>query len=104
MDSLPALRRRSLGQLRRSAFAPYIDDFTRHLTEGRYAESTIGAYLDGVAHFAHWLTRYRLAVRRVNEAVVQRFLTRHLSRCNCPRPVRKDRHDVSAAVRHLLVV
>ncbi len=87
-----------------SQLASYVDAFTHHLTERRYASHTVGTYLACVAHFARWTSRCQMDIHRIDEDVVQRFLDDHLPRCDCARPVRGTRRDARAAMRHLLVV
>src|SRR5271166_5289204 len=104
MNSTTRLHRNSADWLLESQLAPYVDAFTRHLTERRYASRTVGGYLACLAHFAHWTIRCRLDVHGVNEDVVQRFLDGHLPCCTCARPVRRTHHDLRAALGHLLIV
>jgi len=104
MDSTRGLHRNPTGWLFENQFAPYVDAFTHHLTERRYASHTVGSYLGCLAHFARWTTGCRLDIRRINEDAVRRFLDDHLPRCDCAKPVRVDRRDLRAALGHLLVV
>jgi site-specific recombinase XerD len=73
------------------------------MTERGYSFSSIRAYLSCVAHFAHWLKKRRATLCQIDEALVQRFLEDHLPRCSCPPPVQRCRHQVRAALKHLLV-
>jgi integrase/recombinase XerC len=104
MESTRRLHRKPTDWLLASQFAPYLDAFTHHLTEGRYASRTIGSYLSCLAHFARWTTRCRLNIRQIDEDAVRRFLDDHLPRCDCEKPVRVDRRDLRTALRHWLVV
>src|SRR5665811_1831506 len=87
-----------------SQLVPYVDAFTHHLTERRYASNTVDTYLGCIAHFAHWSTQCRLAIHCIDEKVVQQFLDDHLPRCDCARQVHCVRRDLRAALGHLLVV
>lgn len=87
-----------------SKLAPHVDAFLDLLSERRYSQRTIDIYLGCVAHFAYWMRRRRLAVHRLAEGTVRRFLDEHLPVCDCPRPVCRTRHDVRAALGHLLAV
>ena len=104
MSSTTRLHRNSTDWLPESQLAPYVDAFTRHLTERRYASRTVGSYLACVAHFARWTIRCRLDIHGIDEDVVRRFLDDHLPRCNCAWPVRRTHHDLRAALGHLLIV
>ncbi len=104
MNLTRQLQRRPVARLRQSQLAPYVDAFTLHLTERCYASQTISAYLGCIAHFGRWMSRCRLDIHQLDEAVTRRFLDDHLPRCECPRPVRRTYHDLRAALTHLLVV
>jgi integrase/recombinase XerC len=104
MNSPTRRHHNSTDWLLESQLAPYVDAFSRHLTERGYASGTIDSYLACVAHFARWTTCCRLDIHGIDEDVVRRFLDDHLPRCNCAYPVRRTNHDVRAALRHLLVV
>lgn len=88
--------------LERSALQPYITEFCSRLRDSHYRESTIHCYLYGVAHFAHWAHRIRLAVDKMDERATARFLADHLPHCECPYPVKRGKGDVRAALSHLL--
>jgi hypothetical protein len=87
-----------------SQLAPYVDAYTQHLTECRYASHTTDFYLASIAHFAHWSTQCAIDVQRIDEKVVQQFLDEHLPYCDCAKPVHHVRHDLRAALGHLLVL
>ena len=87
-----------------SQLSPYVDAFTDHFTEGRYAAQTVDTYIGCVAHFAHWSTQCGLDIHRLDEKVVQQFLEDHLPHCECARKVHRVRGDLHAALRHLLIV
>lgn len=88
----------------RGPLSPHIDAFNQYLTERGYATSTFAHYMGAMAHFSQWLHSRRLHVARINEAVVTEFLDTHLGQCRCIGPVLRSRHDLSAALHHLLVV
>ena len=104
MKSPTQLTRNSTDWLLDSQLAPYVDAFTRHLTERRYASGTVGSYLACVSHFARWTTCCRLDVQGIDEGMVRRFLDDHLPRCDCAGPVRRTHQDLRAALGHLLFV
>lgn len=87
-----------------SQFAAYVDAFTHHFTNERYAPATIATHLGCIAHFVHWSTQAGIDIHDVNEKVVQRFLDEHLPHCDCAKPVHRVRGDLHAALGHLLVV
>jgi site-specific recombinase XerD len=102
MDALASLHHVPAAWLRNSALAPFVPAYWRWLIEQHYAAGTARQYMCGVAHFARWMHRRRLALCDLTEDVVQRFVDEHLPRCTCPSPVQRCRHQVRAALRHLL--
>lgn len=104
MKPTQQLHLRPTGWLLDSPLAPYVEAFTQYLSERRYASQTIGTYLGCLAHFGRWISQCRLDHHRVDEDALRQFLDEHLPRCDCAGPVCRTRSDLSAAVRHLLVV
>lgn len=104
MDALALIHPVPATWLRGSALVPFVPAYWRLLVEQHYAAGTTRQYLCSIAHFARWMRRHRLAVSALNEDVVQRFLDEHLPRCTCPSPVQRSRHQIRAALRHLLVL
>jgi hypothetical protein len=90
--------------LEQSVLQGFVGAYSDHLHHGRYAANTRRAYLCCVAHFAHWLTIEHHTLSSVGEAAVRQFVVEHLPRCDCPYPVRRIRHEISAALGQLLVV
>ena len=87
-----------------SQLAAYVDAFTHHFAEGRYAPATVDTYLGCLAHFAHWSTQSGIDIHDIDEKVVQQFLDEHLPHCNCAKQVHRVRRDLHAALGHLLIV
>ena len=87
-----------------SILRPYVSQYREHLQRRRYAPSTRRVYVCCVAHFDHWLTQERYDLEAVGQGAVMRFLSEHLPACACPYPVRRSRHELQAALGHLLEV
>jgi integrase/recombinase XerC len=87
-----------------SALAPHIDAYVAYLNRGRYSSSSTSRYLAGIAHFARWMKRSHLALSKIDEIAIIKFLDEHLPHCDCPEPVVRGRRDLHAACVHLLVV
>lgn len=87
-----------------SILRPYISQYGEHLQRRRYAPNTQRAYLCCLAHFAHWLTQEGYILEAIGQGAVMRFLSEHLPACACPDPVRRLRHELQAALGHLLEV
>lgn len=102
MDALASIHHVPASWLRNSDLAPFISAYWHRLIERRYADETARVYLCGVAHFARWASHRRLAVTDLADDDIQRFLDEHLPKCNCPQPVQRSRHQLRAALRHLL--
>lgn len=104
MYSISSLRSAPKAWLGGSILAPYIGAFTARLRQGRYAAGTARSYLGSIAHLARWLSQCCLPLRQLDESTVERFLSCHLARCDCPKPVVCDRHALRAACGQLLAV
>ena len=87
-----------------SVLAPSAGAYVSYLQQHGYCARASRAYVHGVGHFARWLTEQRNALDRIDEALVERFLTRHLPVCRCPSPCKRGVHEVRAALKHLLRV
>jgi integrase/recombinase XerC len=85
-----------------SALAPHIETLVERLARDGYSCHTIAHHGDSIAHFARWMSRSRLKVEHIDEAAIQRFLDRHLPRCDCPPPAHRVRRDLSAGCNLLL--
>ncbi|MEP6868955.1 MAG: tyrosine-type recombinase/integrase [Novosphingobium sp.] len=87
-----------------SVIASAEEEYVAHLRAGRYHSNTVRVYLACVAHFAKWTTEAGLGLMLIDEAARQQFLDQHLPSCTCRPPVRKLRHELRVAIRHLLHV
>ena len=101
-DSLP-LQPHTHAWLKQSVLETHVAGYWAHLKSRGYAVDTRRAYLCCIAHFAHWMGRRRLTLRRLNEDAVTRYLNEHLPRCDCQEPVRRLVRENRAALVHLLV-
>lgn len=89
--------------LEESVLSSHASAYAGYLSEHGYSANTVGFYLHSVAHFSHWLAKKKIGLRRINEALVRRFITVHLPACDCAGRCRKKQDvTVSAALRHLL--
>jgi integrase/recombinase XerD len=104
MIGLVPLRPQPQAWLWRSVLSPFAERYCEYLVDTGYAAGTVNRYVRCAAHFAYWLTTHRIAVASVDDRLVCRFVNDHLRRCTCPDPIPRCRTDVSAALRHLLVV
>ena len=88
--------------LKESALAAHVAGYWTRLRSRGYAAGTRRVYLGCIAHFAHWMRRERLRLKRLDEDAVARYLAEHLPRCDCSVPVRRLVHENRAALVHLL--
>ncbi|MER9874972.1 site-specific integrase [Mesorhizobium sp. M0195] len=87
-----------------SILRPYVSQYGEHLLRRRYAPNTQRVYLCCIAHFAYWLTQEGYDLEAIGQGAVMRFLSEHLPACACSDPVRRLRHELQAALGHLLEV
>jgi integrase/recombinase XerD len=73
-----------------------------YLRDRRYAKQTQHSYFCAAGHFARWLSLEKVRLPQLDEQVVRRFLSVHLPHCSCPYPVLRTKHEIHAALRHLL--
>jgi integrase/recombinase XerC len=104
MDPITSLHARPRAWLLHSVLAPHTDVFVSYLTRARYSVQSCGTYVASLAHLARWMSQCCLPLCQLDEAAVELFLTRHLPRCDCPRPVVRTRSALRAACAHLLKV
>jgi integrase/recombinase XerC len=104
MDPTISLHATPKAWLLHSVLAPHAGAFAVHLRAGRYSSNTRCSYLGSIAHLARWMTQCCLPLRLLDESAVERFLVRHVPRCDCPRPVVRTRGALRAACAHLLHV
>lgn len=104
MDYEIPLTRQAKAWLAGSMLGAQSDSYARYLAERGYSIESVRNYLSCVAHFSYWLKKRRTKLNQLDEALVQCFLNDHLPRCDCPAPAQRCRHQVRAALKHLLVV
>ncbi|MGB2625648.1 MAG: site-specific integrase [Candidatus Acidiferrum sp.] len=104
MEDQIAVFPQTRGWLSKSVLEPVVQPYIEHLVARRYARSTVHAYVYDIAHFAHWMSNRHIDLDQFDETAIQMFIEQHLSRCNCPEPVRRQRCELRAALNQLLVV
>jgi integrase/recombinase XerC len=81
-----------------------LDAYVSLLERGGYAQGSTEKHLRALAHFAHWMTRSRLAPEQLDEDFVDQFLNHYLPRCDCHATALRTRGDLSAGLGHLLAL
>ena len=104
MDSIDSLHPLARAWLLDGPLSPYVDAFSALMDRGRYAEGTVSTDLRALAHFAHWMTRCRLAADQIDESLVEQFLDSHVPRCDCHASALRTHNDLRASLSHLLAV
>ena len=104
MDRTVVAHPQVLCWLRESILDSHVATFLAYLRDRGYAKQTQHSYICAVAHFARWLSLEKERLPHLNEQVVIRFLSVHLPHCSCPCPVLRSKHEIHAALRHLLTV
>jgi integrase/recombinase XerD len=88
--------------VRSTVLGPIVETYVEYLNHHGFAACTVSNYLPCVAHFAFWLGKKRIELRSIDEALVQRFIHTHLSRCHCPSPCPRTPANIRGALRHLV--
>lgn len=104
MDKRAVAHPQVLRWLQKSILASHVVAFLAYLRGRGYATQTLHSYICAVAHFARWLSLEKARLPHLNEQVVERFIAVHLPHCSCPYPTLRTRHEIHAALHHLLVV
>lgn len=78
------------------------DPYVQYLLDRGYAAASIRSYVVSVAHFGRWLTVHRYGLGDLNEALLDRFVRRHLPTCRCAERVPHVPYCVRPALLHLL--
>src|SRR5688572_2755509 len=85
-----------------SELQPHIDGFVRYALEQGYSKATLHPYRNAAAHFARWMTVHRIALSRLDEALIRRFISHHLPVCRCGPLRQRTSHTVRAGLKLLL--
>lgn len=81
--------------------APFLPSCSEYFKGARY-KSNGRRDLASIVHFGQWLRAEGYAVPSIGEAVIVRFLSCHLPRCDCQRPVPRGLNENRAALGHLV--
>ncbi|MBC7939955.1 MAG: tyrosine-type recombinase/integrase [Chitinophagaceae bacterium] len=83
MTKIPPLHPTLRAWLLEGPLSAQVPAYVARLRRGRYATNTSGRCLNGVAHFAHWMSTCHLPARMLDEGCIDQFLRYHLPRCDC---------------------
>ena len=82
----------------------YADAYSQYLVSRGYAATTVTGYVRSLAHFCYWLAQQSSCMADLNEALIERFLNRHLPHCRCASQCWRARTEVRPALRHFLAM
>jgi integrase/recombinase XerD len=85
-----------------SELRTHADRFVRYILQCGYSKGTLHKYRNAAAHFAHWMTGNDIACSKLDEVLIQRFLSQHLPVCRCGPLRQRSPHTMRAALKVLL--
>jgi site-specific recombinase XerD len=68
-----------LGRLRVGPLAPYLDHYLKRIEQEGFLPSSVPMQMYAIARFSKWLDLHRVDLRRLDEALIERFLKRDLN-------------------------
>ena len=104
MAKIPTLHPTVRAWLLEGPLSVHVPAYVARLRLGRYATNTSGRCLNGVAHFAHWMSMRHLPVHMLDEGCIDQFLRYHLPRCDCPGEALRTSRELHAALVPLLAI
>ena len=104
MTKIPALHPTVRAWLLEGPLSAHVPAYVARLRRGRYATNTSGRCLNGVAHFAHWMSMCHLPVSMLDEGCIDQFLRYHLPRCDCLGGALRTPREVHAALVPMLEI
>lgn len=88
----------------RSVLGQSADSYIDYLRSHGYCDGTVQAHGSSVSHFAYWLTKCRIQLAQIDEALVHQFVKEHLPACDGPGRWQRRAVEMRAALVHLLSV
>ena len=104
MPKIPALNPLLQAWLLEGPLSAQVPAYVERLRRGRYATHTSGRCLNGVAHFAHWMSMCHLPARMLDEGCIDQFLRYHLQRCDCLGGALRTPMELHAALMPVLAI
>jgi integrase len=74
MPKIPVLNPLLQAWLLEGPLSAQVPDYVERLRRGRYATHTSSRCLNGVAHFAHWMSMCHLPARMLDEGCIDQFM------------------------------
>jgi integrase/recombinase XerC len=104
MSKIPTTRPLLRAWLLEGPLSAQVPAYVERLRRGRYTTQTCGRCLNGVAHFAHWMSMSDLSANQLDDECIDQFLRDHLSCCDCPGGVLRSTRDLHAALMPVLQI
>lgn len=102
MPKIPSITPLLQTWLLEGPLAAQVPAYLARLRRGRYATHTSGRCLNGVAHFAHWMSMCFLPARMLDKGCIDQFLRYHLPRCDCLGGALRTPNEARAALMPVL--
>ena len=104
MPKIPAINPLLQAWLLEGPLSAQVPAYIDRLRRGRYATHTSGRCLNGVAHFAHWMSMCHLPARMLDDGCIDQFLRYHLPRCDCLGGALRKPMELHAALMPMLEI
>ncbi|MCE2689922.1 MAG: site-specific integrase [Betaproteobacteria bacterium] len=104
MPKIPSINPLLQAWLLEGPLSAQVPAYIARLRRGRYATHTSGRCLNGLAHFAHWMSMCFLPTRMLDEGCIDQFLRYHLPRCDCLGGALRTPNEARAALMPVLEI
>jgi len=104
MPNIPALNPLLQAWLLEGPLSAQVPAYIERLRRGRYATHTSARNLNGLAHFAHWMSLCHLSAHMLDEGCIDQFLRWHLPRCDCLGGALRTPNELHAALMPVLEI
>jgi integrase/recombinase XerC len=104
MPKIPSLHPLLQAWLLQGPLSAQVPAYVERLRRGRYATNTAGRYLNGMAHFARWMSMCHVPAPMLDDGCIDQFLTYHLPRCDCLGGALRTPTDLHAALVPVLEI
>jgi len=104
MPNIPVLNPLLQAWLLEGPLSAQVPAYIERLRRGRYATQTTARYLNGLAHFGHWMSMCHLPVHMLDDGCVDQFLRYHLPRCDCLGGALRTPNELHAALMPVLEI
>ena len=104
MPTIPVINPLLQAWLLEGPLSAQVPAYVERLRRGRYATNTSGRCLNGVAHFAHWMSMCYLPAHLLDDGCIDQFLRYHLPRCDCLGGALRTPMELHAALMPVLEI